>query len=90
MIMWPELLKKAKKEGEVLLRVKVNPGSDLTEFKGKREDGVYKMNVAAPPEKDKANKELVRFLAEGLGVDKNNVTIVSGHRGKDKKIKIVI
>ncbi len=85
-----ELRRELKNKKEIYIRTRINPGSGRTEFKDKREDGIYKINVAAPPEKGKANKELVGFLSKELGVDKNNVTIINGHRERDKLIKIKI
>lgn len=87
--MLTRLRQKLDDQGEVYIKFKVNPGAGTTELKDKREDGVYKINVAAPPEKGKANRELVKFLAKQLGVAKNNVTIISGHGEKDKLIKII-
>ena len=44
------------------LRVKVIPRSAKTEIVGEMADGTLKIKIAAPPEKGKANEELIRFL----------------------------
>ena len=75
-------------QGLIDLKVKTRPGAGKTELKGKRQDGVYKIDVAAPPEKGKANLELRRFLAKRLGLKQNNVTIISGSSDKNKSIRI--
>lgn len=66
------------------LRVKVIPRSPKTEIVGKMADGTLKIRVAAPPEKNKANDELIRFLAEHYGVDQ--VKIISGHTSALKMV----
>ena len=53
---------------EVDIRVKVIPKSSKTELAGYLPDGTWKIKVAAAPEKGKANRALVEFLAEHLGV----------------------
>lgn len=66
------------------LRVKVIPRSAKTEIVGKMADGTLKIRVAAPPEKNKANDELIRFLAAHYGVDQ--VKIISGHSSALKMV----
>jgi uncharacterized protein len=65
-------------------RVKVIPRSAKTEIAGKMADGTLKIRIAAPPEKGKANEELVRFLAAHYGV--NRVEILSGHTSALKMV----
>jgi hypothetical protein len=68
------------------LRVKVIPRSAKTEIAGEMADGTLKIRIAAPPEKGKANEELVRFLSAHFGVKK--VEIVSGHTAALKIIRL--
>lgn len=65
--------------------VKVVPGSSRTVFCGMH-DGMYKIRLSAPPEKGKANKLLVDYLADLLGVKKKAVSIVSGQTSPIKQI----
>lgn len=67
--------------------VKVVPGSSRTLYCGMH-DGMFKVKLAAPPEKGKANKALIDYLAGVLGVKKNAVTIVSGQTSPIKQIEI--
>ena len=69
------------------IRVKVNPGASKTQILG-IEDGVYRVRVAAPPVKGKANKELVRYLARLLGVRKGDIEVSSGEHARTKTITI--
>lgn len=50
-------------------------------------DFVY-MSVAAVPDKEKANKELIRFFENLFNVPKGGVTIESGIHSFKKRIKI--
>ena len=47
-----------------------------------------KAYVTAPPEGGKANEAVVAVLAKALGVAKGRVTIVRGHRGRNKMVSI--
>jgi len=69
------------------LTVKVVPGSSRTEIVG-RYNGMVKIKVAAPPEQGKANKMLTAFLAEQLGIRKNDIQIVSGQTSSIKQLKL--
>ncbi len=85
--MFEEILAKIK-NSDVYLRIKVCPGSSRTEFKEKMADETYKINIAAPAEKGKANQSLLKFLASSLGISQNKVSIISGAGDRLKLIKI--
>jgi hypothetical protein len=70
------------------IAVKVIPKSSRTELVGQLADGTWKVKVAAPPEKGKANRELCAFLAEHFGVPRSRVRIVSGETSHLKRIRI--
>ena len=70
---------------EVKITVRVVPGSRRTEFVGLH-DGQYKIRISAPPEKGKANKTLVDFLASQFKIKKNNVQIQSGRTSRIKQV----
>lgn len=70
------------------LRVKVIPRSAKNEIVGELADGTLKVRIAAPPEKGKANEELVAFLARHFGVARGAVTILSGHGTGLKLVRI--
>ena len=50
--------------------------------------GPVKAYVTAPPEGGKANQAVVALLAKTLGLAKGRVTIVQGHRGRNKRVRI--
>jgi len=83
-------LKKIKENEEIYFRVKVIPGAPRTEVKGEMADGTLKIAVAAPPEKGKANRALIEFLAEELGAPRSGVVIVSGAASRIKLVKITL
>jgi uncharacterized protein (TIGR00251 family) len=70
------------------IRVKVIPTSSKTELAGVLADGTWKVKVAAVPEKGKANRALVEFLSEHLGVAKSRIRIVSGETSQLKRIHV--
>ena len=74
---------------EVYLRIKVRPGASKNEFKGEMTDGTWKINIAAVPERGKANQELIGFLAKELKFKKENIKIISGMSDHVKLIKII-
>jgi len=75
-------------KGEIYLKVKAIPNSSLTELRERMADDTIKISLKAIPEKNKANKELVRFLASFFDIPKENVIIISGKTERIKLIKI--
>jgi hypothetical protein len=73
---------------ELLLKVKVFPLSPRNEVKGKMPDGTIKIAIAAPAEDNKANKALIKYLADELGVRRYQVEIVSGALDRFKTIRV--
>ncbi len=71
--------------GEIVITVKIVPGSSRTEATGMYGQ-MYKIKIAAPPEKGKANKMLINFLAEQFGIKKNTIQIKSGQTSAVKQI----
>lgn len=69
-------------------RIKVLPRSKQNEVVGEMDDGTLKVRIKAAPEKGKANKELIGFLASHYGVGRDDVEIVGGKTDQIKLIKI--
>lgn len=70
-------------EHGVVLRVKVVPGATRTRVVGVL-DGALKVAVSAPPQKGKANKALIKLLADLVGVPRNRITVQQGHASPHK------
>jgi uncharacterized protein (TIGR00251 family) len=69
------------------LRLRVAPGGRRDEVVG-RHGGGWKIRVAAAPERGRANDAVVRLLAERLRLSPRDVTLVSGHFGRDKIVEV--
>ncbi len=67
----------------VRVPVKVVPGASRSKVVGIL-DGALKVTVAAPPEKGKANKALIKIMAETFGLPKNRVSIEQGQSSHHK------
>jgi uncharacterized protein YggU (UPF0235/DUF167 family) len=54
-------------------------------------DAVYDLRcyVNSPPEDNKANHEVIAFLASSLGISKGSVTLVAGATARIKRIEII-
>ena len=72
----------------MLLRVKVIPRSAISEIAGELADGTWKIRIAAPPEKGRANAALIALLAAHFKVPRAAVTIAGGHTSARKLVKI--
>jgi uncharacterized protein (TIGR00251 family) len=71
----------------VVFSVKVVPRSSKTALAGILGE-MLKVKLAAAPEKGKANKSLIEFLADTLGVKKTAIKITSGLTSPVKTIEI--
>ena len=69
-------------------RIKVIPQQPSTELRGVMDDNTLKIALKAEPEKGKANKELIIFLAKELAVGKKDISISSGLTSRLKVVHI--
>lgn len=72
-------------QGHPCLAIKVTPNAPKSQIVAIATDGI-KVKVSAPPDKGRANEELSRFLADALGLRKNELTIVQGETSRHKLI----
>ena len=75
-----------KTEG-ALLRLHVAPRARRTEVAGFHGDAL-KVRLAAPPVDNQANRALLEFLAERLGVGRSTLDLLSGQTGRDKRVLV--
>lgn len=73
----------------MMITVKVIASAKRTELRGTMADGTLKIAVAAPREKGKANKELIRFLAQHFHISKERIIIKSGLTSNKKTIYVL-
>lgn len=75
-----------------ILRVRLTPNSSSCRVAGliynQNNEAYLKINVVAIPEKGKANKDLINFLARKLKTAKSDLQIISGESDRWKKIFI--
>ena len=71
----------------ITLDVRVIPRARKTECAGFRDD-VLVIRVAAPPVEGTANAALIAFFAATLDVPRRAVRILSGARGRQKRVAI--
>jgi hypothetical protein len=65
----------------------VSPGAARSELVGRHGAG-WRVRIAAPPERGRANRVLVELLAGALGVRRDKVTIVAGHSARRKVVEV--
>jgi hypothetical protein len=70
-----------------LLKLHVVPGAKKTVVAGLHGDRL-KVKVAAPPEKGRANEELLKFLARSLKVPRQAVHLTSGVASRAKVVAV--
>ncbi len=69
------------------LRIRVSPGARRTELVG-RQGEAWKVRVAAPPERGRANDAVLKLLAERLRVPPAELSLVAGRSGRDKVVEL--
>jgi uncharacterized protein YggU (UPF0235/DUF167 family) len=71
------------------LAVRVTPRATANKVTELMNDGTVKVHLAAAPVDDEINTELLKFLADVLGVSKSRLDIVAGLLGRDKLISVI-
>ncbi len=67
--------------------MRARPGASRTEVAGFH-DGALAVRVAAPPERGRANRALLDFLAVQLGLRRSDLQIVGGEASRDKILRV--
>lgn len=70
-----------------IVRIYVRPNSSETKIEGLYNKNI-KIKLASPPEKGKANKELIELLSRTIGISKSKIKITSGITSNYKTIRI--
>ena len=74
-------------DGGIVLPVRVKPRTTFNRLDGQRA-GVLQMSVRAIPADGAANAAVVAILAEVLNRPKACVTLVKGHKSRDKSVLV--
>ncbi|MHB1006951.1 MAG: DUF167 domain-containing protein [Chloroflexota bacterium] len=69
------------------LSIRLQPRASANEVVGWEGDAI-KVRLTAPPVEGKANKALVEFLAERLGLSKSAVAVITGHGARNKIVEV--
>ena len=81
-----------KNSGENKTRIKINvrviPRAKKNEISGFMADGSLKIRLTAPPVDGKANRALIKLLANTLGVSASQISISSGEHSRNKSVFI--
>ena len=76
-----------EKDGAVRFEVHAKPKAHATAVRGVR-DGAFVVALAAPPVDGAANEELVRFIAERLGIARRDVRLLRGEGSRTKLLEV--
>jgi uncharacterized protein (TIGR00251 family) len=71
----------------IVVKVRVQPGASKDEVVG-WEDDLLRIRVRARAVEGKANKRLVEFLAEALGLRPRQVTLIKGEKSREKLVEV--
>jgi uncharacterized protein len=84
----PQILEQLRRDGRLVLTLKVIPKASKNEIVGLLEDGTLKVKITAAPEKGKANAAICDYLAGQFGVSRRNVTLLRGETSHTKQVEI--
>lgn len=84
----PDDLEIAADGGAFTLRLRVSPSARKARIIGVH-GGALKLSVVEPPEGGRANEGVIELLAEAAGIAPGAIQIVSGHTGRDKRVRIL-
>ena len=76
-----------EQNGGVCFDVKVAPRAARAAVGGVHA-GALKASLTAPPVDGAANDALITFLADALALPRRNLSIVSGEKSRDKRVRI--
>ena len=69
------------------IRLHVQPRAKRSEVSGIH-NGALKLKVTAPPVDDAANRAIIEFFSDRLGIPKSSLRIISGLKSRDKTLQI--
>ena len=71
------------------LAVRVTPRASQNQISGVLNDSTVKVHLVCGPSDEEINVEVLRFMAEVLGVPRSRIEIVAGTNGRDKLVSIL-
>ncbi len=85
--MKPEDLHVRESASGLEIRLHVQPRARRSEVSGLH-NGALKLKVTAPPVDDAANRAIIEFFSDQLGISKSSLRIISGLKSRDKILQI--
>ncbi len=70
------------------ISLKIVPNSSKNDFVGMMADGNFKLKIQAVPEKNKANKAIIKLISKKLGISQSKIQIISGETQAKKLVSI--
>jgi uncharacterized protein (TIGR00251 family) len=70
-----------------VLDIRVIPRAPRTRVDGTR-GGAFLIRLAAPPVDGAANDALIAFLSDALALPRRDISIVSGEKSRNKRVRI--
>lgn len=70
-----------------IIDVLVRPNSPVNRVDGIHNERI-KIFINAAPEKGKANRELIKFIASKTGIARSKITIISGEHSNYKRLMV--
>jgi len=86
--MFNSLLDNFANNKEIIFKVKVRAGAEKNDIMSQDETGRFRVDIKAQAQDNKANLELIKFLAAELGLRRYQIHILSGLSSNYKTIKI--
>jgi hypothetical protein len=78
-----------KKPGQLIITLKITTKTSKTQLLLPENEASWaRLKISAVPEKGKANKAIIDFLAKNLKVPKSNINIIKGELNPLKTISI--
>ena len=81
------MIRLRKRGNHISFSVRVKTKSRISGILGEQ-GRAFSIGVREAPEKGKANKALIKLLAESLGARKGDISIVRGQTSRDKVIEV--
>lgn len=76
-----------QKNGDLIIKIYIQPSAKKNAIIGLHGENL-KIKIKAPPVDDKANRELISFLADYLHVPQNTIEIVNGQHSRNKLVRL--
>ncbi|MHA2383598.1 MAG: DUF167 domain-containing protein [Candidatus Thorarchaeota archaeon] len=75
-------------ERGTILKVNVRPKSQEKSLVAEMSPEVIVVNLKSPAREGKANSELVKRMAKALSVSSSSITLVAGHKSREKTLLV--